>query len=89
MKIKRTEDNPLYLMIDVKPWPEEPLGAYINVLLERRDFETGKFINRVTIRHSDWRMTAATARQWAQALLRAADIAEELERSGDVVLEGE
>lgn len=89
MKVKREEDNRAFTVITVKPWPDELWAAYVSIIREKYDPRTGEPINRALIRYSQVGVTAQTAREFAQAILRACDIAEGLERDGDIVLEGE
>ena len=89
MKVTREEDNTLFTLIKVKPWPTERFAADVTVIHERRDRDTGDAINYVRVIHGPVPVTYQTAREWAQAILRACDIAEQLEREGRIVLEGE
>lgn len=89
MQIKREEDNHLFTLIAVKPWPDEPWAASVTVLQEKRDTETGATINHVQVRYGSEFLPIAVAREWANAILKACDLAGQLERDGAVVLDGE
>ena len=89
MKVQREEDNSLFTLIKIKPWPEIAFAADVAVVQERRDRDTGATINHVYVNYGPAPATIGTAREWANAILRACDIADQLERDGAVVLEGE
>ena len=89
MKVQREEDNAAFTLIKVKPWPEIPFAADVAVIQEKRDRDTGAAINHVYINYGTQPATIGTARAWANAILRACDIADQLERAGEIVLEGE
>lgn len=89
MKVTREEDNALYTLIRVQPWPDVSLAAEVVVLQVKRDTSTGESVNRVSIRYSQQPVSFAVAREFAQAILRACDIAERLATEGAILLEGE
>jgi hypothetical protein len=88
MQVKREEDNRGFTLITVKPWPDEPWGACVRVLHEKRD-DNWREISRVLVCYGQTNVLAQTAREFAQAILRACDIAEQLEKDGRIILEGE
>jgi hypothetical protein len=90
VKVIRREDNPLFTIIHVLPWPDEPLWPAIAVHFQKRDSATGQQpVNRATVRYGLDAVDIQTAREYARAILRACDIAERLEQDGVIVLEGE
>lgn len=89
MQVKRVEDNPLFTLISVKPWPHIPWTQDVAVMQMKMARDTHEAINDVTVRFGQEPASITTAREFAQAILRACDIAEQLERDGAVVLEGE
>lgn len=89
MKITREVENSAFTMIEVSPWPEERLAAKVTVHQQKRDLEVGEPCNNVTVRYASWPMPVAHARQWAEAILKACEIADQLEKDGAIGLEGE
>lgn len=90
MKVIRREDNPLFTIIHVLPWPDEPVAPAIAVHFQKRDSATGQQpVNRATVRYGLDAVDIQTALEYARAILRACDIAERLEQDGEIVLEGE
>ena len=89
MQVKRTEDNAMFTMISVAPWNDQPWAQDITVLQEKRDTKTGQEINQIHLRYGSGWIDAENALLFAQAILRAVDIARQLERDGGIVLEGE
>lgn len=88
MKVKREEENPLLTMISVKPW-DDPWSQDVVVFQYKRDAKTNEPINRVQVRYGSQPVSAEVAFQFAQAILRAVDIAKRLEEEGAIILEGE
>lgn len=89
MTVHRETDNILYTVIDVTPWPDEPWAAKVTVVQEKRDPATGKDTNVVRVRYGQSHVLPQTAYEYAMAILRAVDIAKQLERDGAIILEGE
>lgn len=81
MKVERLFHNSIYTTIAVQPWPEDRLAAHVTVFYIA---ESGKV--KINYGHD---ADISTAREWAQAILRACDIAEQLERDGAIIIEGE
>lgn len=79
MKIE-TEENALWRRTIIKPW-DDPIASDVLVITEKRDIATGTRINHTYINISGWKTDAANARLWAEAILKACEIAE---RNGDV-----
>lgn len=89
MKVKREEDNSAFTLISVSPWPDEPFAANVTVIQEKIDVETGKKINQVRVRFGQFPLKIESAFEFAQAILRACDIAMRLQDEGAIILEGE
>jgi hypothetical protein len=89
MQVKRVEDNPLFTLIRVMPWPDIPWTQDVTVTQMKMARDTHEPVNDVTVRFGQEPASIATAREFAQAILRACDIAEQLEKEGAIALEGE
>lgn len=62
--------------ITIAPWEDDPFAADVRVVVEKVDLETGKPCRRVHIRVGGWKTDIENARLWADAILKAIDIAE-------------
>lgn len=89
MKVKRIEDNSAFALISVKPWPDEPFAADVTIIQDKCNPDTGEQINRVRVRFGQFPLPIDSAFRFAQAILRAVDIAKRLEEEGSILLEGE
>lgn len=87
MQVKREEDNPLFTRIVVRPWPDVPFAQDVAVIQYKRSVASGQSINDVHIRYREAPVTIEHAYEFAQAILRACDIARRLQEEGSIVLE--
>lgn len=76
MKIE-TDSNALYDIWIVKPW-DDPIAADVWVSRQKIDPETGQKTDNVRITIGTWKTDAANARLWAEAILKACEIAEQV-----------
>lgn len=89
MKVKREEENPMFTLISVKPWPDVVWAQEVTVLQHKLNADYTQPVNEVRIRYSQQYTNIDSAFEFAQAILRAVDIARQIERDGGIVLEGE
>lgn len=89
MKVTRETENNYLTIILVEPWPEYQFGSRVQVTQVKYDLATGEPCRNVQVDYGNWRTEAKIAREFAKAILRACDIAEQLERDGAIVLESE
>lgn len=89
MQVKREEDNPLFTLIKVQPWPDKSWAQQVVVIQQKRDNQTGAEIDSVRVDYGGGWLAPNIAYEFAQAILRACDIARRLEEEGSILLEGE
>lgn len=75
MKIETVYDRPDSKLIRVYPWPDEPFTADVTVL-EQRQSLSERYPVGVFVYYGRHAQTPASAREWANAILAACDIAD-------------
>jgi hypothetical protein len=85
VQVKREEDTDLYTIITVKPWPRDLFAPSVSVIWFKH---AGERDVRVCCNGGPG-MSHERAFTFAQAILRAVDIAKRLVDKGAIVLEGE
>jgi hypothetical protein len=75
MKIGTIYDRPDSTLVRVEPWPDMSFGASIDILHTRVQFRDD-FPVGVMVRHGNHFTHPAIAREWANAILKACDIAD-------------
>ena len=80
MKIETVNDDAISTIVRVTPWPEHPFGADVTVLHQKTDLEMlGHWPRRagdIAVRYGQNWTTPQVAREFAEAILAACDIAD-------------
>lgn len=84
MKIETVNDDAISTIVRVTPWPEHPFGADVTVLHQKTDLEMlGHWPRRAgdtAVRYGQNWMKVDDARTFAEAILKACEIADTLPR---------
>ena len=70
------EQTPISDRYTITPWDDDPLAASVRVVVEKIDPKTSQPCHRVHIYINSWKTDIENARTWANAILKAIEIAE-------------
>lgn len=87
MKISKKFDNNNSTFIEVEPWPDCSFAARVNVLHQKTSFDDWRPPVGVFIRYGAEWTTVQFAREWAEAILKACEIADEMIHGSESVQE--